>query len=120
MKQKADTLPLRRPAVWLLGLCLLAGHGCSGSGLDGGSTGETADPKLREIVESKANSREIRKAVIAELKQREQKDASAKSKKNRKKALKRGFNRCNLVQISPSDRELILHYQTPYSRVLLS
>ena len=81
MKLKADILPHRRPAVWLLGLFLLAGHGCSGSGLDGGSTGETADPKLREIVESKKSSRDIRKAVLAELKQREQNDASAKSKK---------------------------------------
>ena len=84
MKQNADTSPYRRRAVWLLGLVLLAGHGCSGSGLDGGSTGETADPKLREIVESKKSSREIRKAVIDELKQREQNDASAKSKKTGK------------------------------------
>ena len=84
MKQKTDILPHRRRAVWLLGLFLLAGHGCSGSGLDGGSTGETADPKLREIVESKKSSREIRRAVFDELKQREQKDASAKSKKTGK------------------------------------
>jgi hypothetical protein len=81
MKQKTDILPHWRRAVWHLGLFLLAGHGCSGSGLDGGSTGETADPKLREIVESKKSSREIRKAVIAELKQRDQNDPSAKSKK---------------------------------------
>jgi hypothetical protein len=84
MKLKADILPHRQPALWLLGLFLLAGHGCSGSGLDGGSSGKTADPKLREIVESKKSSREIRTAVIAELQQREQNDASAKSKKTGK------------------------------------
>jgi hypothetical protein len=79
MKQKADTLPHRRHAMWLLGLCLLAAPACSGG--TGGTLPAPDDPKLRAITESGKTSKEIREALITELRQRDKKEQTGKTSK---------------------------------------
>jgi hypothetical protein len=79
MKQKADTLPHRRPALWLFGLCLLAAPACSGG--TGGTLAAPDDPKLRAITESGKTSKEIREALITELRQRDKKGQTGKTSK---------------------------------------
>jgi hypothetical protein len=81
MKHTADTLPHRRPAVWLLGLCLIAAPACSGG--TGGTLPAPDDPKLRAITESGKTSKEIREALITELRQRDNKELTGKTSKPR-------------------------------------
>ena len=84
MKQVSSTHGQRRLAASLLGLAFIALQGCSGGANEGTASGETADSKIREIAESSKNSRELRKAVLSELRDREQAASGPKGRTPRK------------------------------------
>ena len=61
------------PGLFLIGIVCAVAGGCADNGPGPAAPGQSDDTKLREIVASKKSARDIRKAVVDELKQREKK-----------------------------------------------